>query len=308
MVMDIDKKAKVEEYINNNEQEKWYWKLAETVADLVWVEEEVKEWFLNKWLKNEKSLLEYAELSMKTEKLNFWETIKRKLLEVKLSITCPYFADFKDFLEELKLWTDTSKTDATSTSTTSSTSKETTSESIDLSTRQFCWTSVSRIKSEPFEKNSKTWVTWCSKTAYNNWYNFGLRLPSWDAYNAGKKPWVDCIETIPANRKNDQPKKSWEWIDTSAFRSLSKWNYAEIYVESKSDFGHRATAFKDDSWKWYVLDPNTRVNWRLDNTPKKLEDYSNTRKIVKAHIYESRWYVKKDNHDNIWSWYEWKNH
>ena len=34
MVMDASQKAKVEEYINNNEQGRWYWKLADTVADL----------------------------------------------------------------------------------------------------------------------------------------------------------------------------------------------------------------------------------------------------------------------------------
>lgn len=291
--MDADKKTKVEEYINNNEQEKWFWKLAETVADLAWVEKETKESFLNRRLKNDENLLAYAELTMKTEKLNFWESIKRKLLEVKLSITCPYFADFKDFLEDLKLWSDISTTGTEST-TGAVTSTETASESIDLSNRQFCWTSVSSIESEPFQKNSITWVTWCSKTARNNWKNFWIILPSWDAYSAGKLPWKDCVETIPEDKQNEQPKKSWKWIELSKFRSITTWNYADLYTSSKSNYGHRVAAFKDDSWQWYVLDPYTRVNWKLDNSPKKLEDYLTVRKIVKAHIYKSSWYLPDD--------------
>lgn len=285
MPLDAEKKAKVENYVEEKEQKNWFWKLAETIADLAWVEKETKESFLNKWLKNDENLLTYAELTMKTEKLNFWESIKRKLLEVKLSITCPYFADFKDFLEDLKRWSNISTT---------GTSTETTSESIELGNRMFCGTSVSRIKSAPFQKNSKTWVTWCSKTARNNWKNFWIILPSWDAYSAWKLPWKDCVKSIPENRKNEQPQKSWEWIDISKFKSISKWNYADIYTGSKSNYGHRAAAFKDDSWQWYVLDPYTRVNWRLDNSPKKLEDYLSVKKIVKAHIYESRWYLPDD--------------
>ena len=306
--MDSQKEQQVKDYMQKKEETEWNSDLVKTVSDLVWLEAETKEWFFSWWLKNDKNLLEYANLSNKTEKLNIWESIKFKLLEIKLSITCPYFADFKEFLEELKRWTDTSTPNTTNTSTIGSTSTETTSESIETWNHTFCGSSVNNIESEPFQRNSKTWVTWCSKTAYDNWKNFGLRLPSWNAYDAGKKPWVDCIQTIPANRRNDQPQKSWGWINASAFRSIGKWNYADIYVESKSNYGHRATAFKDDSWQWYVLDPYTRVNWRLDNSPKKLENYSNTRKIVKAHIYESKWYAKKADHDNIWSWYEWKNH
>ena len=286
--MDIEKKAKVEEYINNNEQTQWLWVLAETVANLAWIEKETKEWFLYKWLKNDETLLAYAELTMKTEKLNIWESIKQKLLELKLSITCPYFADFKDFLEELKRWTDTS---TNSSSTTDVTSTETTSESTETWKHVFCWTNVGNIKSEPYEKNSQTWVTWCSKTARNNWKNFWIILPSWNAYDAWKLPWRDCIKSIPEDKKEKQPQKSWKWIELSKIKSINEWNYADIYTDSKSNYWHRAAAFKDDSWQWYVLDPYTRVNWKLDSSPKKLEDYLKVRKIIKAHIYESKWYL-----------------
>jgi hypothetical protein len=187
------------------------------------------------------------------------------------------------------------------------TSMETASESSEVSTHTFCWTSVTNIQSEPFEKNSRTWVTWCSKTAHNNWKNFWIILPSGNAYDAWERPWKDSIQTIPANKTDKRPQKSWEWISISTFKGIKKGNYADIYVSSKSNYGHRATAFKDDSGQWYVLDPYTRINWKLDNTPKKLEDYLNARKIVKTHIYESKWYKKKADHEDNWSWYEWRN-
>ncbi len=296
---------KIQEYIKEKEEKNWLKKLAEVFDGDEEKEEDKESFSFFNWLKNDKNLLEYANLYNKPEKLNIWESIKFKLLEVKLSITCPYFADFKNFLEELKRWTDIS--DTTSGTSSSTTSTETTSESIETWNHTFCGTNVSRIKSEPFQRNSKTGVTWCSKTARFNWYNFGLRLPSWDAYKAGTNPWKDSIQTIPRDRIGKQPKNSWEWIEVSVFKSLSKWNYADIYVESKSNYGHRAAAFRDDSWQWYVLDPYTRVNWRLDNTPKKLEDYISTRKIVKAHVYESKWYKERSDQDDSWSWHEWEN-
>ena len=311
MAMNAEQKAKVEEYIDENEKKKWYWDVADTVADLAWVEKETKDDFINKWLKNNKNLLKYAELAMKSDKLTVWESLEQKLLDIKLSISCPYFADFKDFLEELKRWSDTSKPENPSAGASAwastGTTTETAAESSEISTHTFCWTSVTSIQSEPFQRNGKTWVTRCSKTARFNWHNFGLNLPSWNAYVAGKNPWNDCIQTIPADREHEQPQKSWGWISSSDFKSITKWNYADIYVESKSNYGHRAAAFKDDSGQWYVLDPYTRINWKLDNTPKKLEDYLNARKIVKTHIYESKWYEKKSDHDDKWSWYEWRN-
>lgn len=326
--MDADSEAKVKEYINHNEETQWLWKLAETIADLAWIEKETKEGFLGKWLKNDENLLLYAELTMKTEKLSVWESIRRKLLELKLWVTCPYFADFKNFLGELKRWTVISTTDnSTSSSTTeSSTSRTSTFGRVSTETtpwsnwattesnetwkqHMFCGTSINNIKSEPFEKNSKTWVTWCSRTARNNWRNFWIILPSWDAYDAGKLPWKNCIKSIPEDKRENRPQNSWKWIDLPKFKSINKWNYADIYVESKSNYGHRAVAFRDDSGQWYVLDPYTRVNWRLDNSPKKLKDYLKARKIVKAHIYESKWYKKDSSsvYDDQWTGYEWWN-
>ena len=330
MVLDVEKQTKIEEFIETNEETQWLWGLVETVADLAWVEEEVKEWFLNKWLKNDKSLLDYAELTMKAivedwkiVNFNFWEKFKYTLLELKLLASCPYFEEFKAFLEDLKRWTDASTTDtSTSTSTTETsnagiastwtTSTESASESSETSIHTFCWTSISRIQSEPFEKNSITWVTWCSKTARWNWKNFGLELPSWDAYVAGTNPGKDSIQTIPQAKKNIKPQCDWEWIDIEAFKNIAEWNYADIYTSSLSKkYGHRASAFKDDSWQWYVLDPYTSVNGRkADTSPKKLEDYLKSRNIIKAHIYESKWYKQNnpDVYDDEWEGYEWENH
>lgn len=295
---------KIEAYIKEKEENNWLNNIAELLNDKKEDNEDKEKFDLFWWLKNDKNLLDYAKLFNKPEKLNIWESIKFKILEVKLSITCPYFADFKEFLKELKNWTDTS---VDKTNNQNKNNNNNVSESIDLSKSTFCWASANNIKSEPFQKNSKTWVTWCSKTARFNWYNFGISLPSWDAYNAWNTPWKDSISTIPAWKRNQKPNSSRESIKSSDFKSVSKWNFADIYTNSKSWYWHRAVAFRADNWEWYVLDPYTRVNWKLDNSPKKLEDYLKARKIVKANLYESKWYEKKSDHDDKWSWYEWKN-
>ena len=289
--MVTNKETEIKNYIDKKEQSQSLSGLFDAVVDLAWLEKETKKWVLYKWLKNDEHLLSYADLAMKTEKLTAWDRIRYNLLDLKLSISCPYFPDFKDFLQELKRWNTIGETGDNSDDMTSVDHTETTSESGEKPTRTFCGTRLSNIRSEPFEKNSRTWVTWCSKTARNNWKNFWIVLPSWNAYDAWRHPWRDSIQTIPRDKIDKQPKKSWKWIEASAFKSISKWNYADLYVGSKSDYGHRAAAFKADNWQWYVLDPYVRVNNILDNSPKKLEDYMRSRKIVKAHIYESRWYV-----------------
>ena len=325
MVIDQNKKLEIEKFIDENEQSKWILWVADEAADLLWLEKETKEWLISKWLKNNDDLLTYAELTMKTENLNIWESIKHRLLELKLLITCPYFADFKNFLKELKLWNNISADNdsVSETSADSSAYGENASESNETLRHTFCWTNVSSIKSEPFEKSSQSWVTWNSKTAYNNWKNFWLILPTWDAYDAWKMPWKDSIQSIPKDKINKKPQKSWEWINASMFWNINKWNFADIYTDSISNYGGRAIAFKDDNWQWYVLDPYTRVNWRLDGSPKKLEDYIKVMKIVKAHIYESTWYLPESQNTAtnpqvekavqwaIWiaedncHWYEW---
>jgi len=293
--MESSQKSQIEAYITEKES-KDSDNLIDTIANLGLIEQETKDNMLKNWLKNDEKLLSYAELAF-NEKLNTKEYIEKWLLELRLSITCPYFRDFKDFLEQLKSWNNISN---------SPTTAET---SVEFSNKTFCGTSLSCIKSEPYQKNSETWVTWCSRTARRNWENFWLKLPSGNAYDAWEKPGDNIIKTIPEDKSNKRPRKSWEWIQVNKFKAIEEWNYADIYTDSKSDYGHRAAAFKDDNGQWYVLDPYTRVNWILDNSPKKLEDYLSVRKIVKAHFYQSNWYRENssDMHKDAGEWYEWWN-
>ena len=279
MTMDAEKMAKVEEYIHENEQTQWFWKLAETVADLTWIEEETKKTFFTNWLKNDEKLLRYAELNdHETQSdLNAKEMIEYGLLSLRLVVSCPYFKDFKIFLEELKKWSDTSN--------------KTSTESTETQNNTFCWTNVWNIKSESAGESTKIWVTWCSKTTYNNWKKFWLTLPMSDPYIAWQKPWVGCLWTLPSDRTNDELNNEWDKIKYSDFISWSKWNCADIYIATESKYWFRALAFKDDSWEWFVLDPYTRVNWKLDTSPKKLEDYFLKRNVIKANFYESKWYI-----------------
>jgi len=292
--MEASNESKIKDYIQEKEKTEWFGWIIDIIGSLTWLEKETKDWIFSKWLKNDENLLEYAKLSNRVEELRFGENIKFKLLEVKLSVTCPYFADFKAFIRALN-------------QRVSNPTSEVTSESAEISNHTFCWTSVDKIKSEPFEKSSETWVTRCSRTARCNWRNFGISLPSWNAYDAWKFPWQDSLQTIPKDKINKRPESTWKWIEITAFKSVTEWNYADIYTDaSATKYGHRAAVFRDDRWQRYVLDPYTRVNWRLDNSPKKLEDYLKVKKIVKAHFYNSTWYT--ENHSNVhkdqWTWYE----
>ena len=280
----MENEAQIKEFIENKQKDSvsWTFEAIKTEFDsLIWKEEkETGDWLhLFEWLKNDTALLKYAELKAKEWELKWWDKLKIELLELRLSVTCPYFKDFKTFLEELNKWENMPQT------------WETWNESAEFQGKTFCGFSINNIKSNPYYKNSQTWVTWCSKTARENWKKFWIVLPSWNAYDAWKEPGDDCIVTIPSNKIHDKPTKRWWWIPEWEFLSDSKWNFADIYVESQSDYGHRASAFKDDSGQRYVLDPYTRVNWNMDTAPKKLEDYIKVKEILKAHFYESKWYV-----------------
>lgn len=309
----MEKESQIKEYVQNKEKGWLLWTFDSIKSEfnsLVWREtKETEKWLhLFEWLKNDKNLLTYAELKNKEEsELSSWEKIKLNLLELKLSITCPYFSDFKAFLEELKKWEYVPETvDNTVPQNTTSTQTDNqwwqdelsneseTTETIE-ETHEFCNVPLWEIKSYPYYKNSKTWVTWCSATAQMNWQNFGLSLPHGDAYNAWAKPWKESLFTLPKDKKEKKPSKNWPTIKSSEFQSVSDdANFADIYVESKSNYGHRAVAFRDSTWQRYVLDPYIRVRWRLDDSPKKLEDYLSTKKIVKSHFYQSNWYSDKE--------------
>lgn len=309
--LDNGKMDKVNDYINEHEQETAVWvasiikteidTLSTEISDATWVEKKEKWllWNVIDWLRNDGDLRQYAELKMKDGELNRMEKFKVRLLELRLSITCPYFKDFQAFLDELKKWEYVpepwQEQSSSSSENDDNNNNDNNNESwVETQSHTFLWTKVENIQSSPYYRNSNTWVTRCSKTARENGKRFWIVLPSWNAYDAWETPWQGCKWTLPENKVNKKPQKSWEWIPTPQFVSYWKWNYADIYVESRSNYWHRAAAFRDDSWQWYVLDPYTRVNWRLDTSPKKLEDYVKCKKIVKAHFYESRWYVPED--------------
>ncbi len=242
-------------------------------------------WFdikISSRLENDTKLLEYATLFLSEEKTIF-TTFQLQFLELKASLTCPYFADFKLFLEELKKWENTNE--------------NTNSSTIDTiwDEHLFLWIKVSDIKSQPYYKPVADWSTRCAKTARFNWLDFGLALQSGNAYDAGTLvPTVaqSYVETIPDWKENERPNTNWSARTIYEFKNMENdnINFADIYTDSKSTYGHRAVAFKDVTWQWYVLDPYTRVNGILDNSPKKLEDYMSQRKIVKSHFYTSTEY------------------
>lgn len=268
----------VKTYIEQQEKETPLWQIDQNLESLGL---DVK---ISSWLKNDETLLSYAQVFLK-ENQTIWEKIKMPFLELKAKILCPYFDEFKTFLAELKEWQNATQ--------------DQTVEQID-DTHEFCWTKVSEIESQPYYKNSYTGVTRCSATAQFNWSDFWLTLPSWDAYDAGTKPWdLDQYQkTVPSSKVNKKPESIRSKLDVSEFNVDEDINFADIYTSSSSDYGHRAVAFKDSTGQWYVLDPYTRVNWVLDNSPKKLEDYMQNRDILKSHFYQSSYYSPESREYN----------
>lgn len=109
----MDIQEQVEEYIEQKEKENNPIVQLEDLAWEVWLWKEKKEWddgpHLFGWLKNDKKLLQYAELSLKQvdlkshgEDLKWWDKVKMELLSLRLSITCSYFKDFQTFLDRMK--------------------------------------------------------------------------------------------------------------------------------------------------------------------------------------------------------------
>ena len=274
---------KVEKYIEDREK----------LSSLSGIKESLKNlWFdlkIWEWLKKDKDMLEYAKLFLKEETENTKRTTKEELkilkLEIKLRFKCSYFADFKEFLKNLKESENSTEKSAEGNKHTEQLEQE------EIANNTFLTTPISQIKSHPYYKSSKSGVTRCSATAQFNWDSFGLKLPKWDAYKAGKNPWAGCLATIPSNKKTEIPKNSWKNLSLSDFtgQTNENINFADIYTNSKSWYWHRVVWFKDSDGQWYVLDPYTNVNW-LDDKPKKLEDYMWKRKIKKIHFYQSDWY------------------
>lgn len=166
--------SEIKNYIQKKEQLDW-----DTVTDLMSLDKEIKGWFLSEWLRNDKGLLTYAELAMKAENLNFWESIKFKLLDLKLSLTCSYFSDFKNFLSGLNRWDDNPNVNSSST-----TNKELSTEPS-VKNQPIAWkinatvskvnTAESKVNTTESKVNTTDWkmesaVQWGISIANNNSY------------------------------------------------------------------------------------------------------------------------------------------
>jgi hypothetical protein len=140
------------------------------------------------------------------------------------------------------------------------------------------------VKSEPFERSNKG-TTLCSRTAWKNAQNFGINLPRGDARDAKKLSPISSA----FQKKIDTPSQLKSDFSTLAPES----NFADIYTTSKSQYGHRAIAFLNQSdHKWYVLDPYSKgLKRNTPTAPVLLADYQKTRPLVQANFYKSDYCV-----------------
>lgn len=155
------------------------------------------------------------------------------------------------------------------------------------------WFNDSKVKSQPLRKNPKTGTTLCSATTRFNGNDFWIDLPSWNAYDVATilpENNKNYIFTLPQNKKVARP--NWWWIPLTLndFNRVSDANVADIYPTSQSQYWHRALAFKNQKWKWMVLDPYIKIDGFGRTDPKPLEEYAKKRPILKAHFYLSNKY------------------
>ena len=146
---------------------------------------------------------------------------------------------------------------------------------------------VAKIHSAPARKNPKTWVTLCAATAKFNAQKFGLTFPSGNAWDASTSKPIEqeYRASLPISKKEERPNWNWKPLSIADFDAMKDVNVADIYPDSKSKYGHRAVAFRDQTGEWMVLDPYIKVPWTDATEPKKLEDYMKIRKVFKGHFY-----------------------
>lgn len=146
---------------------------------------------------------------------------------------------------------------------------------------------VAKIHSAPARKNPKTWVTLCAATAKFNAQKFGLTFPSGNAWDASTSKPIEqeYRASLPMSKKEERPNWNWKPLSIADFDAMKDVNVADIYPDSKSKYGHRAVAFRDQTGEWMVLDPYIKVPWTDATEPKKLEDYMKIRKVFKGHFY-----------------------
>ena len=144
-----------------------------------------------------------------------------------------------------------------------------------------------KIHSGPARRNPQTWVTLCAATAKFNAQKFGLTFPSGNAWDASTSKPIEqeYRASLPAFKKEERPNSTWAPLSIADFDAMKDVNVADIYPDSKSKYGHRAVAFRDQSGEWMVLDPYVKVSGTKSTDPKPLKDYVEERPVLKAHFY-----------------------
>lgn len=144
-----------------------------------------------------------------------------------------------------------------------------------------------KFHSGPARKNPQTWVTLCAATAKFNAQKFGLTFPSGNAWDASTSKPIEqeYRASLPAFKKEERPNSTWAPLSIADFDAMKDVNVADIYPDSKSKYGHRAVAFRDQSGEWMVLDPYVKVSGTKSTDPKPLKDYVEERPVLKAHFY-----------------------
>jgi hypothetical protein len=280
--MEIKRESEIKDYIQEKEQLSW-----KTVTDLGVLKKEIKDWFLTIWLRNDAGLLTYADLAMKEEKLGFWESVKFKLLDLKLSVSCSYFSDFKDFLNRLKRWSCNSDINSSSTenqeiSTGSTTKKET--NTLDVKT------TASSVESSGWIIKKACHVG--VNIANNDTYRYIL----WGTGNKNKK-WFDCqsfvrhcyiqawINVPPSwwcgNMKKDFEK---EWFDCITFDKNEKLKPWDILLDPKK---HTEMCISE-----------TEIAWAHSRKPKNIWEEISVRNIKSSLSYRNPKYILRYKWDS----------
>lgn len=242
----FEKEAEIKSYIQDKEQSEWKVDLVDNIAELASLENEVKDWFFSEWIKNDKGLLSYAELAMKKENLSFWESTKFKLLDMKLSLTCSYFTDFKNFLKGLKDWKDTSDTNKSSNTETTKSGVETANWKVDSAVQ---WAlSIAEDNSYWYElwwtgKNGKKWYD-CQSLVRGSFIHAWFDVPpSWWCGPMRKEFEKVWFEWIPLPKSKEERKewamnnaKKWDiFLQPDKHTELYVWNGKIVWVHSNKD-------------------------------------------------------------------------
>lgn len=270
----LEKEYEIKRYIESREQTEWESGFVDTIAELTSLKKEVKEWFLSEWLKNDKGLLSYADLAMKTEDLSFWESIKFKLLDIKLSLTCSYFSDFKNFLKELKHWNNNSNTDNSQ-----NTDKKTDTEP-QIKRKSTTWnTETTEWKAESVDWKVKSAVQWAISIAEDDSYWYAR----WGTGKKNGKGWYDCQSFVRAAFIH-----AWFDVPKSWSCRYMKWDFEKVWFEwiplPKSKEKRKEWAAKNAK-KWDIfLEEN-----------KHTELYTWNNLMAGAH-----WYKDNETWDSTW--------